>query len=97
VDDGTRADSKKGPGRLRGAGLVALNPSQICEGVGAGLQVKAVIQPSSNRHPHSGAGATMGEIGGDRGGASGRLTALGLARMTVDDPSCDDLTLNTKC
>jgi hypothetical protein len=34
VDDGTRADSKRGPGRFRGAGLVALNP---------------VIQPSSTR------------------------------------------------
>jgi hypothetical protein len=62
---------KKGPGRLRGAGLVALNP----------------LTSGQSRHPtviHATApGATMGEIDGDRGGVSGRLTTWGLARMTV--------------
>jgi hypothetical protein len=77
VDDGTPADLKNGPGRFRGAGLVALNLQPNCEGAGA-------LPSGQSRHPtviH--ATATMGEIGGDGRVASGHLTALGLARMTV--------------
>jgi hypothetical protein len=64
---------KKGPGRLRAVGLVALNPQPYCEGAGA-------LASGQSRHPtviHATApGATMG-------GASGRLTTWGLAQMTV--------------
>jgi hypothetical protein len=77
VGGGHRPMQKKGPSRLRGAGLVALNLQPNCEGAGA-------LPSGQSRHPtviH--ATATMGEIGGDGRVASGHLTALGLARMTV--------------
>jgi hypothetical protein len=48
--------SQKGLGRLRGAGLVALNPQPNCEGAGA-------LTSGQSHHPRDGAGATMGRLG----------------------------------
>jgi hypothetical protein len=56
VDDGTRADSKNGPGRFRGAGLVALNPQPNCEGAGA-------LTSGQSRHPTVIHATAPGEIG----------------------------------
>jgi hypothetical protein len=68
----SKKPKKKGPGRLRAAGPVALNPQPYCEGAGA-------LASGQSRHPtviHATApGATTGEIGGDRGGGRFRLGA----------------------
>jgi len=73
VDDGNRADSKNGPGRFRGAGLVALNPQPNWEGAGS---PDFRSKPSSNRHPRDGAGRDDGGDWWRQGGASGRMTAI---------------------
>jgi hypothetical protein len=54
---------QKDPGRLRGAGLVALNPQPNCEGAGA-------LPSGQSRHPTVIHATAPGEIGCDRGGRS---------------------------
>jgi hypothetical protein len=60
VDDGTPADLKNGPGRFRGAGLVALNLQPNCEGAGA-------LPSGQSRHPtviHAGDWVRRGDASG---------------------------------
>src|SRR5271155_2487020 len=83
TDPGRSKKKKKGPGRLRGAGLVALNPQPNCEGAEA-------LPSGQSRHPtviHATApGATIGEVGATGGRFRG-INHMGLGaddgRMTV--------------
>jgi hypothetical protein len=80
VDDGTRAYSENGPGRFRGAGLVALNPQPNCEGAGALTSGQShhptVIQPSSTRR-------RRGRLGGRFRGINRMGLGADDGRMTV--------------